>query len=58
MDESKRRLEMEKLTSVSVGFDKNEIPVCLLEVESGVVYSDAHDSTFDANALINLRKIY
>ncbi|MBT0622547.1 hypothetical protein KIH32_01415 [Pseudomonas fluorescens] len=49
---------MEKLTSVSVGFDKNEIPVCLLEVESGVVYSDAHDSSDDVNDLTNLRKIY
>ncbi|PQO96417.1 hypothetical protein C5612_30455 [Pseudomonas frederiksbergensis] len=49
---------MEKLTSVSVGYDKNEVPVCLLEVESGAVYTDVHDLSFDASTLINLRKIY
>ncbi|MDR8364207.1 MULTISPECIES: hypothetical protein [Pseudomonas] len=49
---------MERLTSVSVGYDKNEIPVCLMEVESGAVYVDVHDPTFDASTLTNLRKIY
>lgn len=49
---------MEKLTSVSVGYDRNEIPVCLLKVESGAVYTDVHDPSFDASTLINLRKIY
>jgi hypothetical protein len=49
---------MERLTSVSVGYDKKEVPVCLLGVESGAVYTDVHDPTFDANTLTNLRKIY
>lgn len=49
---------MEKLTSVSVGYDRNEIPVCLLKVESGAIYADVHDPSFDASTLINLRKIY
>jgi hypothetical protein len=49
---------MERLISVSVGYDKNEVPVCLLRVESGAVYNDVHDPTLDANTLTNLRKIY
>jgi hypothetical protein len=49
---------MERLTSVSVGYDKNEVPVCLMEVESGAVYTDVHDPSFNASTLINLRKIY
>lgn len=49
---------MERLTSVSVGYDKNDIPVCLMEVESGAVYVDVHDPTFDVSTLTNLRKIY
>lgn len=50
--------QMEKLVSVSVGYDKNEIPVCLLEVENGSLYADVHDPLFDAKALINIQKIY
>ena len=50
--------QMEKLVSVSVGYDKNEIPVCLFEVENVSLYTDVHDPHFDAKALINIQKIY
>lgn len=50
--------KMEKLTSVSVGFDKNDVVVCQVEVEGGKVYFDTHDRYFDVNTLTNLRKIY
>jgi hypothetical protein len=50
--------KMEKLTELSTGFDRNDIPVCLLTVESGSVYADVHDPSFDAKSLANVRKIY
>ncbi|WP_047528690.1 hypothetical protein [Pseudomonas sp. 11/12A] len=49
---------MEKLNAVSIGYDPNSVVICLLEVESGVVYTDAHDSSFDAQSLTNVKKIY
>lgn len=50
--------QMENLTAVSVGYDKNDIPVCLLEVASGSVYADVHDPSFDAKFLADVQKIY
>lgn len=50
--------KMEKLASVSVGFDKNDVVVCLLQVEGGAAYSDTHDRNFDVGALTDLRRIY
>lgn len=52
------RWQMEKLVKVSIGYDKNEMPVCLLEVESGTAYANVHDISFDANTLTNIQKIY
>ncbi|POA33854.1 hypothetical protein C1884_16630 [Pseudomonas sp. GW460-R15] len=49
---------MELLRGISLGYDKNEVVVCLLEVESGQVYTDSHDRSSDVNTLTNLRKIY
>jgi hypothetical protein len=49
---------MEKLNGVSIGYDPYSVVICLLEVESGVVYSDTHDDSFDARTLTNVKKIY
>lgn len=50
--------KMEKLTASSVGFDKNDAVVCLVEVEGGRLYTDTHDRLLDLNTLTNLQKIY
>jgi hypothetical protein len=50
--------QMEKLARVSIGDDRNDTPVCLLEVASGSVYADVHDPFFNAESLTNIRKIY
>lgn len=50
--------KMEKLTALSVGFDKDDAVVCLVEVEGERLYTDTHDRSFDLNTLTNLQKIY
>ncbi|WP_223508073.1 hypothetical protein [Pseudomonas sp. BF-B-25] len=49
---------MEKLTGLSLGYDKIGIPVCLLEVASGAVYADVHDPQFCIDSLVEVKKIY
>jgi hypothetical protein len=49
---------MEKLIGVSVGFDKNNFAVCVLEVVSGSIYTDAHDPSVTVESLTKVRKIY
>lgn len=49
---------MEKLKVLSMGFNKAEVPVCVLEVESGRVYSDSYDSNFRLESLTGLKELY
>ncbi|UXH38810.1 hypothetical protein [Pseudomonas promysalinigenes] len=49
---------MERLKSVSMGFDRNDCPVCLLEVESGQIYNDYHEDGFDHGSLRQVRELY
>ncbi|MHC8339389.1 hypothetical protein [Pseudomonas sp. HLT2-19-2] len=49
---------MEKLSGVSIGFDGNDIQVCVLELESGSVYTDVHAPSFTVESLTKIRKIY
>ncbi|WP_347912531.1 hypothetical protein [Pseudomonas grandcourensis] len=49
---------MEELTGLSLGQDKHGIPVCLLEVASGEVYTDVHDPLFRIDSLVEVKKIY
>jgi hypothetical protein len=49
---------MEKLISLSTGFDKFGVLVCLLEVDGGVVYANVHNPSFNADSLIEVKKIY
>ena len=49
---------MEKLKVLSMGFDKAEVPVCVLEVESGRLYSDSYDSNFRIQSLTGVRELY
>ncbi|MNQ96402.1 hypothetical protein D3C85_1120050 [compost metagenome] len=49
---------MEKLISLSTGFDKIGVLVCLLEVDSGVVYANVHDPLFRIDSLLEVKKIY
>jgi hypothetical protein len=49
---------MEKLDGLSIGYDKLDIRVSLIEVSEGKTYTDVHDETFDAKTLRNTSKIY
>ncbi|UWS65544.1 hypothetical protein [Pseudomonas mosselii] len=49
---------MERLKSVSMGFDRNDCPVCLFEVESGQIYNDSHEGGFDHDSLRQVRELY
>lgn len=49
---------MEKLKVLSMGFDNAEVPVCVLEVESGRLYSDSYDSNFRIQSLTGVKELY
>lgn len=50
--------KMEKLVSLSMGFSRAEVPVCVLEVESGDVYVDTHEADLDVASLKGLKELY
>ena len=50
--------KMEKLTSLSMGFDRAGVPVCVLEVESGAVYLDTHEPDLTVGSLIGVKELY
>ncbi|MBD8476499.1 hypothetical protein IFT98_20585 [Pseudomonas sp. CFBP 8770] len=49
---------MEKLTSLSMGFNQVEVPICVLEVEGGQVYVNTHQRDLDVNSLTDVKKFY
>ncbi|MEN5312560.1 hypothetical protein [Pseudomonas koreensis] len=50
--------KMEKLTSLSMGFNHAEVPICVLQVESGDVYVNTHQRDLDVDALVGVRVLY
>lgn len=52
------RWKMEMLTSLSMGFNKVEVPVCVLRVESGDVYVNTHQRDLDVDALVGVKELY
>lgn len=49
---------MEKLTSLSMGFNRVEVPVCILKVESGEVYVNTHQRDLDVDSLTGVKEFY
>ncbi|MBD8575404.1 hypothetical protein IFU04_14225 [Pseudomonas syringae] len=49
---------MEKLTSLSMGFNQAEVPICVLKVESGDVYVNTHQRDLDVESLTGLKELY
>jgi hypothetical protein len=49
---------MEKLTSLSMGFNQVDVPICVVEVESGDVYVNTHQRDLDVNSLTGLKELY
>lgn len=50
--------KLENLTSLSMGFSRAEVPICVLEVESGDVYVDTHEADLDVASLKGLKELY
>ena len=50
--------KMEKLTSLSMGFNQADVPICVLEVEGGEVYVDTHQRDLKIESLTGLNQIY
>ena len=50
--------KMEKLLSLSMGFSQEEVPVSILEVESGEVYIDSHEPGLTVESLTGLKELY
>ena len=50
--------KMEKLKSLSMGFNQVGVPVCVLRVESGDVYVNTHQRDLDVAALVGVRELY
>ena len=53
-----RSWSMEMLTSLSMGFNQAEVPICVLEVESGDVYLNTHQRYLDVESLTGLKELY
>ena len=49
---------METMTKATVGEDKDECVVCLLEVETGSTYHSSHQAGFRSDSLKNLSPIF
>ena len=49
---------MEKLTSLSMGFNQVEVPICVLRVESGDVYVNTHQRDLDVEGLVGVKEFY
>ena len=50
--------KMEKLTSLSMGFNQVVVPICVLQVESGDVYVNTHQRDLDIDSLVGLKELY
>ncbi len=50
--------KMEKLTSLSMGFNQADVPICVLEVEGGEVYVDTHQRDLKIESLTGLKQLY
>ncbi len=50
--------KMEKLMSLAMGFNRVEVPVCVLRVESGDVYVNTHQRDLDVDALVGVKELY
>ena len=50
--------KMEKLKLLSMGFNRAEVPICVLQVESGDVYVNTHQRDLDVDALVGVRVLY
>lgn len=50
--------KMEKLLSLSMGFNQEGVPVSILEVDSGDVYIDTHEPGLTAESLTGLKELY
>lgn len=50
--------KMEKLTSLTMGFSMDEVPVSILEVEDGEVYIDTHEPGLKVESLTGLKELY
>ncbi|MFY1664105.1 hypothetical protein [Pseudomonas sp. Pseu.R1] len=49
---------MERLQSLKMGFDSNDVPTCVFEVDSGAVYHDSHRPDFDVESLKVVKNVY
>ena len=50
--------KMEKLTSLSMGFNQVEVPICVLQVESGDVFVNTHQRDLAIDSLVGLKELY
>ena len=50
--------KMEKLNSLSMGYDRAEVPICVIEVESGAVYVDTHEPDLYVESLTGVKELY
>ncbi|MDP9556769.1 UNVERIFIED_ORG: hypothetical protein J2W65_002406 [Pseudomonas parafulva] len=50
--------KMEKLISLSLGYSRAEVLICVLEVESGAVYVDTHEPGIGVESLTGVKELY
>lgn len=49
---------MDRVVKVTVGKDENDCDVCLIEVDSGVIYYSSHRPNFDISRITHLMPIF
>ena len=49
---------MDRVVKVTVGHDKDDCDVCLIEVDKGLVYHSSHRRGFQIESLKNLRPVF
>ncbi|MFP3404473.1 hypothetical protein SB757_07485 [Pseudomonas sp. SIMBA_065] len=50
--------KMQKLISLSMGYNKAKVAVCILKVEGGEVYIDSHEPGVSFESLTNVKELY
>lgn len=50
--------KMQKLISLSMGYNKARVAICILKVEGGEVYIDSHESDVSVESLADVKELY
>jgi len=50
--------KMQKLISLSMGYNKAKVAICILKVEGGEVYIDSHEPGVSVESITDVKELY